>query len=400
MHARIPTTVVLVLLGIGAAGGASAQQASQPQQQTMNDVLTFLLTNQSVVTGNFQQDRTAATATRDTIARALLVDIATMPLGSSSGGFTYEFNPTLGTLQRRSATFGPYFVERALGAGPNRLSLGLAMQYARFDTLDGNNLRNGQFATTANQFRDESAPFDQDSLTLQLETSSVVFSARYGIGNRVDIGAIVPFIELQLDGQRTNTYRGTSYVQAVASASRVGLGDVGVQAKYQALGNAGSGFALAGDVRLPTGRSEDLLGAGRAAIGFMVIGSFESGPIAVHGNGGYSMGGISDELRFGGAIALAASPRLTIDGELFGRRLLDIGRITPVAFPNPTLIGVDTYRLLPVGGTTMPVLTAAGVKWNVADTWVLDVHVLLPVSTSGLTSRITPTIAVERSFGK
>ncbi len=400
MHARILKTILFVLLSMSCAGRLYAQQQTSQPQQTMNDVLSFLLTNQSVVTGDFVKDQAAANATRDTIARALMVDVATMPLGTSSGGFTYQFNPTLGTLQRRSSTFGPFFVERALGAGPNRFSLGLAMQYARFDTLDGNNLRNGQFVTTANQFRDESTPFDQDSLTLRLETSSVVMSARYGIGNKFDVGASVPFISLQLDGQRTNIYRGTSYVQAIASASRRGIGDVGVQAKYQALGNAGSGFAVAADVRLPTGRTEDWLGAGRTAIGMLVIGSFENGPVAVHANGGYSMGGISDELRFGGAVAFAATPRVTIDGEVFGRRLLDIGRITQVAFPHPTLIGVDTYRLLPVGGSTMPILSAAGVKWNLADTWVLDAHVLLPVSTDGLTARFTPEVALERSFGK
>jgi len=366
----------------------------------MNGVLSFLLTNQSVVTGDSIQDQAAAAATRDTIARALLVDIATMPQGSSSGGFTYQFNPALGTLQRRSATFGPFFVERALTAGPNRLSLGVAVQYHYFDALDGNNLRTGQFVTTANQFRDESAPFDQDALTLRVETSSAVVSARYGIGSRVDVGATVPFVSLQLDGERINTYRGQSFVQAVASATRTGLGDIGIQAKYQALGDEGSGFAIAGDVRLPTGRSEDLLGAGRTSIGVLVIGSLESGAFAVHANGGYSMGGVSDELRFGGAVAYAASPRLTIDAEVFGRRLLDIGRITQAAFPQPTLIGVDTYRLLPLGGPTMPVLATTGIKWNIADTWVLDAHVLVPVGTAGLTSRITPALALERSFGR
>lgn len=392
---KMTRRVILLLLVVGLASPAAAQQS-----QTMNDVLSFLLTNQSVQTGDVAVDRLAAQATRDTISRALLVDLATMPLGSSSGGFTYQFNPTLGTLERRSSTFGPFFVQRALGAGANRLSLGFGFQYARFDTLDANNLRNGQFITTANQFSDETAPFDVDALTLRIQASTATFSARYGVTRRLDVGAIVPFVSLQLDGQRVNTYRGNSFVQAVASATRMGLGDVGVQAKYQAVGDAGSGFAVAGDVRLPTGRSEDLLGAGRAAIGFMAIGSFESGPVAIHVNGGYSMGGISDELRFGGAAAVAATPRLTIDGEVFGRRLLDVGRISRVAFPNPTLAGVDTFRLLPVGGTTMPVLGAAGVKWNVADTWVLDAHVLLPVSRAGLTASATPFVALERSFGK
>ncbi len=393
MHVRF--AICLALLTTALATSAAAQQP-----QTMNDLLSFLLTNQSVQTGDAARDLVAASATRDTISRALLVDLATMPLGSSSGGFTYQFNPTLGTLERRSSTFGPLFIERALGAGPNRLSVGLGVQYARFDTLDANRLRNGQFVTTANQFVDESAPFDVDALTLRLEASTMTLSTHYGINNRLDVGAVLPFVSLRLDGERVNTYRGVSYLQAAASATRTGIGDMGIQAKYQALGTTGSGFAIAADVRLPTGRSEDLLGAGRTSIGFLVIGSIENGPFAAHVNGGYSMGGISDELRFGGAAAVAASPRVTIGGEIFGRRLLDVGRITQVAFPNPTLAGVETFRLLPVGGATMPVIGAAGVKWNVATTWVLDAHVLLPISRAGLTSRATPVVALERSFGK
>ncbi len=378
------------------AGPALAQQP----QQTMNDVLSFLLTNQSVRTGDLALDQAAASATRDTISRALLVDIATMPLGSSSGGFTYQFNPSLGTLQRRSNTFGPFFVERVLGAGADRFSLGRSAQYARFDTLDGNSLRTGQFVTTSNQFRDEGAAFDTDNLTLQMQTSVLTVSTRYGITDRLDIGADVPFVSLTLDGQRVNTYRGSSFLQAVASATRRGLGDIAVQAKYQALGSGASGFAIAADVRLPTGRSEDLLGEGKTSIGTLVIGSLESGALALHVNGGYSMGGISDEIRFGAAVAVAATPHLTVDGELLGRRLLDVGRITQVAFGNPTLAGVETWRLLPVGGSTMPVLMATGVKWNVAETWVFDAHVLFPLSSSGLTARFTPTVALERTFGQ
>lgn len=46
---------------------------------------------------------------------------------------------------------------------------------------------------------------------------------------------------------------------AVASATKTGPGDVGIQAKYQAAGTAGTGFAVAGDKRLPAERRQDLL---------------------------------------------------------------------------------------------------------------------------------------------
>src|SRR5215471_9840746 len=88
--------------------GASAQQAPQ---QTVSDILSFLLTNRSVSTGDFVHDEQAAALARDTIKGFLLLDLATLPISASSGGFTYRLNPTLGTVERASDSFGPFFVE-------------------------------------------------------------------------------------------------------------------------------------------------------------------------------------------------------------------------------------------------------------------------------------------------
>ena len=51
-------------------------------QQTPADVISFLVTNQSVQTGDFEKDRAAAAATRDTIARALQANLATVPIAT------------------------------------------------------------------------------------------------------------------------------------------------------------------------------------------------------------------------------------------------------------------------------------------------------------------------------
>ena len=52
--------------------------------QTVSDVLTFLVTNQSVATGSIDRDREAALATSDTISRALRANLATLPVTASS----------------------------------------------------------------------------------------------------------------------------------------------------------------------------------------------------------------------------------------------------------------------------------------------------------------------------
>src|SRR5262249_44893989 len=151
---RVPIGVLVVVFLSALASSVSAQ--------TVSDVLSFLITNQSIDTGSTARDRAAAQATSDTISRALLASLATMPVTSSSSSFLYRMNPELGTVERASQTFSPFFVERALTAGNGQGSWGFTVQHVRFDSLDGQNLRDGTLVTTANQFVDEATPFDVD----------------------------------------------------------------------------------------------------------------------------------------------------------------------------------------------------------------------------------------------
>src|SRR5919108_3128613 len=80
-------------------------------QRTISDVLSFLVTNRTIPTDDFVRDEQAAIATRDTIAKLLVLELATLP-SSSGGGFTYRFDPALGTVIRSSDSFGPLFTER------------------------------------------------------------------------------------------------------------------------------------------------------------------------------------------------------------------------------------------------------------------------------------------------
>src|SRR6185295_3804236 len=148
---------------------ATVTAASAASAQTVTDVLTFLVTNQSVSTGSVERDRVAAQATSVTISRALEANLATLPVASSSGAFVYRLNPELGTVERRTQTFGPFFLERASTAGRGHASVGLTVQHVRFTSLDGRSLTDGSLVTTANQFTDESEPFDVDRLTLDID---------------------------------------------------------------------------------------------------------------------------------------------------------------------------------------------------------------------------------------
>jgi hypothetical protein len=306
----------------------------------------------------------------------------------------------LGTAERASTSFGSFFTERSLTSGRGQAALGVNVRIASYNRLDGRDLRDGAFMTTANQFRDEAAPFDVETLTLDIDSKVVRFTGSYGVTDRFDLSAAVPLVQLSLNGTRVNTYRGTQVVQAVAQATARGLGDVVVRGKYGLVNGPSSGLALAGEVRLPTGREDDLLGAGTTAYSALVIASSEHGAVGYHGNVSLSGGGLSNELAYRGAVTFSASERVTLVGELLGRRFGDAARIIAMRAPHPTIRNVDTIRLVPEDGSVSTAAAVFGAKWNVTGTWLLAGHVMVPATERGLRSGMVTQIGLDYTFGR
>jgi hypothetical protein len=312
----------------------------------------------------------------------------------------YRLNPDLGTVERATQNFGPFFTERAFSAGRRQASFGLTMQQLHFTSLDGRNLLDGSLVTTANKFNDESTAFDVDQLTLHVNASVATLYANVGVTDRLDVSVAAPFAALTIDGSRVNTYRGRTFTQASASARAVGLADLVVRTKYTLLSDQHTGFATLADLRLPTGRQEDLLGAGSASLKFSAIGSIEQGRVSAHVNSGVSIGGLARELSYGGAMALAASERVTVVGELIGRWIDSPGHIVQVSAPHPALSGVETIRLTPDASSLQLVTLVPGVKWNLTETWVLAANVSIPLTSGGLTAPFTPFIGLDYALGR
>lgn len=368
-------------------------------QAPLTDVLEFLLTNQSVPTGDFERDETAARATSDALTQQLLVQLGTLPISASSAGFVYRMNPALGTLERASQSFGPFFTERSLTSGRGQASLGIAVASARYTHLDDRRLRDGRLVTTGNQFRDEAAPFDLETLTLELDTRTLTVLGNVGVGNRVDVGIAIPFVSVSLAGTRVNTYRDTSVTQASADARANGLGDVAVRTKIRLFGARASGLSAVGEVRLPTGRRDDLLGAGDPAVRAALIASVEAGRLSAHVNGGLAAGGFADGQHYAAALTVAASPRVTLIGEIVGRRLDQAGRLSLERTPHPSIAGVDALRLVTTGSGVHTAVAVGGVKWNVVRTLVLSGSVIAPMTSSGLRAGTTALFGLDYAFG-
>lgn len=367
-------------------------------QAPLSEVLSFLLINRDVPTGDFERDADAARATRDTMSRLLLIEVSTQPVSVASPGFVYRLNPTIGAPERASGSFGPFFTDRSLTTGHRRLTFGAAYTSRTFTTLDGRDLRDGSFVASGNQFRDESQPFDVETLALSLSTRTLTLAATAGVGDRVDVSIAVPFVSLLLEGQRLNTYRGSTVVQATADANASGVGDVAVRSKVRLLGTRGSGLAALGDLRLPTGREEDLLGAGSTAVAGSIVASAERGPVSVHGTVGATRGGLADGWNYRVAFTASPATRVTLVGELLGRRLEEAGRVALTRTPHPSIAGVDTLRLLPDGAGSHAALGVLGAKWNLRGTWLVGAHLSWPLTDAGLRPDRTLVLSGEYSW--
>jgi hypothetical protein len=386
-------TVVLLFVALFLLGSAGSAHA----QQTISDVLSFLVTNRTIPTDDFERDEQAAIATRDTISKLLVLELATLP-SSSGGGFAYRLEPSLGTVTRASDSFGPLFTERVLVAGQGRAALGLSYRSTRFEDIDGRSLRDGTLVSTASTFRGDPAPFDIETVSLRIRTDTMTLNGTLGVTDRLDVSAGIPFIRLTLDGERVDTYRGRQLLQATASAATSGLGDVVLRGKFNVLRLGASGLALGGEARLPTGREEDLLGAGRASFTPRFVGSYEQDRVGIHGEVGYTFRGVSEAVSYAAAFTAVATPRLTLVGELLGRRLKGVGRLTETTLPHPRLTGVDTIRLTSSDETSDRLVAVAGFKWNVASTWLLTANVLRPLTDVGLNARWVPSVTLDYWF--
>ena len=312
-------------------------------QQSISDVLSFLVTNRSIPTDDFVRDEQAAIATRDTISKLLVLELATLP-SSSGGGFTYRLDPTLGTVIRASDSFGPLFTERSLLAGQGRASFGMSFSSVIYDNIDGRNLQDGTLVSTASVFRGETTPFDIETVSLRFRTETVTLNGTVGITDQFDISAGIPFIRLNLEGERVDTYRGRELLQATGSASTSGLGDVVLRPGTMCIALVRAEWPSAARCvcRRATKRTCSEPEAPASPRGS----SARMNRIAcgIHGELGYTFRGVSEALTYAGAVTAVAAPRVTLVGELLGRRLRAVGRLVETTLPHPRLAGVDTIQ--------------------------------------------------------
>jgi hypothetical protein len=427
------------LLAAAAVVGALAPTPAQAQVP-LSEILPQLYGNTIVLaqTGHEAHFRPGADAleTPEQFNQQLVTQLSTFPLGSSSGGFTFEINPTLGTVEARSGSFGPAFAERALTIGRGQYSFGLNYQRATYDSFEGFDLGDGDilfYVPHIDPSGDGSLnPFFEGDViegALRLEVTSDTYAVflNAGVTDDFDVGVAVPFVRVNMDAAvdarvlrlATPNFPGIHLFPGsdpdsstfTSSGSKTGIGDLVLRGKWRFRPQEGGGLALAADVRLPTGDEENLLGTGAFQFKPYLIGSWTAANgLSPHLNIGYTFSGesdiaaIADEFNYTGGVDFPVTPQVTVAADLIGRTLRDSGRLVESdrVFQYQSSTGVPgsttVQELQLEDGSLNLVLGAAGVKVNLGGTFLLNLNVLFPLTDAGLRDTFVPVIGFDYAF--
>jgi hypothetical protein len=401
-------------------------------------------TNKSFVRTLFFQDvvdpqespvevRQQASDSADAIAQFIAVAISTAPVVSSSAGFTYVRVRATGELSLRSESFGPTFAERPLTNGRRVASFGVSYQRSRttfdgaLDTADGREEGLPIFDNTLTFTSDRFVQYITKRAFLETKSDTFNFVAAYGLTDRFDVGVSVPVISMTVEGRTEEAFditrffnaglvnpadrptpTGTLTTSPLTSLTARGIGDVVVRLKYAFLAAGSDGVAVNADLRLPTGDEEELLGTGEPSVKLLLSASKTQGFMSLHANGGYTVGGLSDEAHYvvGTDAALLPRKQLTASFSFLGRTLREAALPTRTPTTRRTVntpvgaadVVVDRFLWSSEPMTLLQV--AGGVKLHVGGNTLINASVLVPINRRGFQPSITPAIGIEHTWGQ
>jgi hypothetical protein len=257
------------------------------------------------------------------LSNGLLSGVGVFALNSTVTGLSFDLSQGVPVTTQDS--LGPLLAERATTVGDGRITFGFGYSKQKFDELDGTSLNDITVAlthqdcctTATNRPPDDGqlTGFELDTIVLNididLEQDIYAFFGNYGITDRWDIGLVVPVVSVEARASSVaevilaeptgGSVIGGNPVHSFAldedsrssetGGKETGLGDVIVRSKYQLMSDDSGplDFSVLGQVTLPTGDEDDLLGTGETKYRGMLIASKTLGPWTPHLNVAYEV---------------------------------------------------------------------------------------------------------------
>lgn len=418
---------LIAVLLLPVAGALSAQTMSQRFQQ----LYTFgncgqplcLTVNESVHGEHFVPSVTQGEHNMLAfVTGSIGASLANLPFTAGSGGVTFHFEN--GAPVATSVSSGPLFAERAQTLGKGRVVAGANVNGISMDNIRGIPLHSltTRFAhqNVGNAaLGDPTFENDEIEVTTDLRLNLLVtsFFASYGLLDNVDVGILVPLVRTQMSGhseaqvipfeQPTPHLFGTTtnpseFADASSSGAATGLGDVALRVKANLHQGRAAGFAVVGDVRLPTGDTANFLGSGGTSVRVLGVVTGRSGNFAPHINAGYAyrnghtqtnsvLATIGFDQLFSQSVTLAAD--VITDIQLGASKLV---LPQPVIYDAPVRRRVDLTDIPDIRDNTID--GSVGLKSQFAGSYRAVTNLLLPLNVGGMRPRFIWTMGVERSF--
>ena len=369
------------------------------------------------------------------LTTAISSSVANAPIGSTSGGATFQFEA--GVPVRTTTSAGPIFAERGQTLGRGRTVVGIGRTSSHLSSLRGQDLNNIElFFTHENvnfpgcdstykgpcalmgipELENDVMQFKL-ALDLNLQVTSVY--ATYGLTDNFDVGLVLPIVSTSLHGRSdanffpfggptsAHFFTGTPE-NPVLNASRTvegsawGVGDIAVRTKLSIRQSARTNIAMLADARFATGNADNLLGAGEFSARGLAIMSARFGTLSAHGNAGYAYRGgdhHNDAVLATVGFDNLLAPHVTLAADLVSE--LQVGT-SKLQLPSPVVY--DTPFKRTVNPTSIPdvaddiVSGSFGFKFVTDNGFTVVASTLVPLNRRGLRANITYMTGVEFAF--
>ena len=152
---------------------------------------------------------TASTRVRRHNEQLMGAQVSSFPLGSSAGGFSWTFDPALGSFSRAQPQLRPGFLRTCADDRQTSIEcrVQLPARHIRQPGGEGSSRRRYQVLLWATTSVGPFSVFFEDSLDLKMSTDTVGLFATYGVTDRLDLGIAIPIMNVQMRAALTTRDR-------------------------------------------------------------------------------------------------------------------------------------------------------------------------------------------------
>ncbi len=171
---------------------------------------------------------------------ALVSQLVSVPLPSPAGGFTFQFDPSLGVFRRTTESFGPILADRADTIGARHFSLGFAYQRYAYDSVEGVDLGSIPAVFThdnaALRGGREDVVVTKNAIGATVNQSTMFVTL--GVTDSLDLSLAVPVVSTSLSVVSEATIHRLGTTNPLTHFFRQSDGEVGERRIFTATGSA------------------------------------------------------------------------------------------------------------------------------------------------------------------